>query len=144
MKTNEILCGCNHTTYASCNWQQSMFATWSTGHFFPKKKQKRFSSKKCTCYNHERLAAAHEAYEWLEEPLESVSCLILKKCLPKWHIFRLLLHPPNIASGIFLLLVLWVVLKVMTSPKSTYTTRWLAWLQNMLRSTFVFGSKSTS
>jgi hypothetical protein len=36
-----------------------------------------------------RLLAAHAAFEWLEEPPESVSCHISKKRLPKWHIFQI-------------------------------------------------------
>jgi hypothetical protein len=52
-----------------------------------------------------------------------------RSACPNDTFFRLLLHSTNIASGIFLLLVLWVVSKVITSLKSTYSARWLALLQ---------------
>jgi hypothetical protein len=33
-KQHVIFVGCNHTIYSSCNWEQSMFATWSINHSF--------------------------------------------------------------------------------------------------------------
>ena len=76
----------------------------------------------------------------LNDPVDSSP---ISAC-PNVTFFKLLFAPTNMASGMCLLFVLYVVSNVMTSPKSLYSALWLAWLQNMFFSTPEFGYASTS